>query len=173
MHADGDSADASSPLLMPSVRPLESRRRKVTPRMGMLLGFSGVIFGLLAVGLVSHTPLRHLIQVLPAVLALIAAARQTPWARFAALPVFAFWLLIMVGIWLFLLGLARIITGHYSPAEILLTVLIGISSLVGTGANLRTAVPAGWRRALAAGVGFALLQVGAMWLSLQPAFASS
>jgi hypothetical protein len=139
----------------------------------MLLGLSGVIVGLLAVGVVSHTPLRHLIQLLPALAALVVAMRQAPWARFAALPVFAFWLLIMVGIWLFLLGLARLITGHYSPGEILLTVLIGISSLAGGGASLRSTVPAGWRGALAAGVGFALLQVGALWLSLQPAFASS
>jgi hypothetical protein len=139
----------------------------------MLLGLSGVIAGLLAVGLVSHTPLRHLIQVLPAVAALVAAVRQSPWARFAALPVFALWLLIMVGIWLFLLGLARLITGHYSAVEVLLTILIGVSSLVGGGASVRSTVPAGWRRALAAGVGSALFQVGAMWLSLQPAFASS
>ena len=138
-----------------------------------MLGLSGVIVGLLVVGLVSHTPLRHLIQLLPAVVALVAAVRQAPWARFAALPVFAFWLLIMVGIWLFLLGLARIITGHYSPAEVLLTVLIAVSSLTGGAASLRSTVPVGWRRALAAGVGLALFQVGAMWLSLQPAFAHS
>jgi len=145
----------------------------MTTRTGMLLGLSGVIVGLVAVGFVSHTPLRHVIQISPAVLALAAAARRAPWARFAALPVCVFWLLIMVGIWLFLLGLARIITGHYSAAEVLLTILIGVSSLVGGGASLRSIVPTGWRGALAAGVGFALLQVGAMWLSLQPAFATS
>jgi len=142
-------------------------------RSGMLLGLSGVMGGLLAVGLVSHTPLRHVIQLLPAIAAFVAVARRAAWARFAAMPVFAFWLLIMVGIWLFLLGLARLITGHYSPGEVLLTALIGISSLAGGGASLRSSAPAGWRRALAAGVGFALLQVGAMWLSLQPAFAHS
>ena len=92
---------------------------------------AGVILGLLGVGVVSGTPMRHIIQILPAALALALVIRRVPWASYAALPVFVFWLLIMVAIWLFLLGLARITTGHFSPAEVALTFVIGASCLCG------------------------------------------
>ena len=133
----------------------------------------GVIIGLLSVGVVSHTPLRHLIQVLPAVLAFALVTRNIAWARFAALPIFTFWFLIMLGIWLFLLGLARIITGHYSSAEVLLTLVIGISCLVGLAASVRASVTTSRVRAGWVILAFAALQVGALWLSLRPAFARS
>jgi len=136
-------------------------------------GLLGVILGLILVGLVSHTPLRHLIQVSPAVLALVLVSRQVTWARFAAMPIVIFWLLIMFGIWLFLLGLANVITGTYSPMEIGLTVVIGLSCLVGLVASCRPSGGAAWGSGLLAFLGFAALQVAAMWVSLRPAFSNS
>jgi hypothetical protein len=49
----------------------------------------------------------------------------------AALPCFLFWLTIMVFIWLFLLGWARIVSGHFFPTEIAMTLVVGLASLVG------------------------------------------
>src|SRR5580765_3027262 len=64
------------------------------------------VAALVVVGFVSGTPVRHLIQILPALLALGFVALREPWAAFGALPIFCFWLLIMSLIWLYLLGLA-------------------------------------------------------------------
>jgi hypothetical protein len=128
----------------------------------------GVIGGLVLVGVVSHTPLRHLIQVAPAAVVLLLTGLRVGWADDAAIPVFAFWFLVMLCIWLYLLGVARIITGRFSPAEVALTILIGLSSAVGLIGLL--SVPSPRRRLIRIIVvlGFAALQIAAMWLSLRP-----
>ena len=48
----------------------------------------------------------------------------------------------MIFIWLFLLGWARIITGHFSPTEVAMTVVVGAGAIVGlqAGARWRTTV---------------------------------
>jgi hypothetical protein len=131
----------------------------------------GVILALLAVGVASGTVVRHVIQVLPAGLALVLVIRRAAWAHYAALPIFAFWLLIMLAIWLFLLGLARITSGRFSPAEIALTLVIGASCLAGLSQVFRTQPAASlWARSAWA-VAFGALQVAALWASLQPALA--
>ena|SRR5437867_150465 len=140
-------------------------------RVGVAACLAGVIVSLLLVGVVSATPIRHLIQVTPAIIALVAAGRRAPWAPYAALPLFAFWLFIMIAIWLYLLGLARIVTGHFSPAEIALTLINGASCLWGLPASVRAKPVASGLARLVASTLFLLLQVGAMWVSLRPAFA--
>src|SRR5262245_59267230 len=90
-----------------------------------------VVAALLAVGVVSHTPIRHAIQVAPGVLLLAAGLHRRAWVSSAAMAVFAFWLLIMSLIWLYLLGIARIVTGTFTPVEAGLTLVIGTASLVG------------------------------------------
>jgi hypothetical protein len=134
------------------------------------LSLLGVIVGLLAVGVVSGTPLRHVIQIPPATLALALVIRRVPGALYAALPVFVVWQLIMVAIWLFLAGLARIITGHYTPAEIALTLLIGASCLCGLSQAFRTQPAASWATRAVWLIVFTALQFGAIWASLRPAF---
>lgn len=133
-----------------------------------------LILALLGVGVVSSTPLRHLIQALPAALALVPAIRGASWAKYAAIPIFAFWLLIMGLIWLYLLGLARIVTGRFTSAEIVLTFAIGLASLGGLAAALRASSSASVAaRVAAAAAVSAALQIGAMWLSLRPIFSRS
>ena len=132
------------------------------------LCLGALILGLLLVGLVSGTLLRHLIQVLPAVIALGLLWHRVPWATYSALPLFLFWLLIMLLIWLFLLGVASIITGTFSAAERTLTLAIGLASIVGLAAVLRTPVRAGWAKRSLVFLAFAIFQVAAMWASLQP-----
>ena len=132
----------------------------------------GVIFGLLAVGVVSGTPVRHVIQILPTTLALALLFRRVPWSYYAALPVFAFWLLIMVAIWLFLLGLARIITGQFSPAEVTLTLVVGASCLCGLSQMFRTEPLVSRVTQVAWAIAFAALQIAVLWVSLHPTFAN-
>jgi len=131
---------------------------------------AGVIVSLLIVGLVSGTALRHIIQVVPAGLAAVAVIRQDAWARYAVLPIFGFWLLIMVLIWLFLFGVAKLFSGHFTPIEIVLTIIIGACSCGGIIASLRGrggVKPSGWILALSASL---VLQVLAMWVSFQRPF---
>src|SRR5262245_52885072 len=96
-----------------------------------------VVLALLLVGLVSGTILRHAVQVLPALAATVVVVRQPVWSRFAAMAVFAFWLLIMLLIWLYLLGLANVISGRFAPVEVALTVVIGLACVAGLAALVR------------------------------------
>ena len=111
--------------------------------------------------------MRHIVQVLPVVLVGVAAWRRSVWAPMAALSISLFWFLIMVAIWLFLLGIANITSGKFTLAEVMLTTCIGVGCVFGAvGALAQKPRPDLWT----AGVAFvsaALVQVAAMWLSLQ------
>lgn len=131
-----------------------------------------VLVALLLVGLVSGTIIRHAVQVLPVLVASVVVVIRPAWSRFAAIPVFAFWLFIMLLIWLYLLGLANVVTGQFKPAEVGLTVIIGLACVAGLAASARRSARSNWWVGLAAFLMFGALQVGAMWLSLQPVLAS-
>jgi hypothetical protein len=47
------------------------------------------------------------------------------------LPSFLFWLVLMIVIWLYLLGIAHVISGHFSPVEIAMTIIVGAASAAG------------------------------------------
>jgi hypothetical protein len=147
---------------------------RVTSRVGGLVAaWLAVVAGaLVVVGIVSHTLLRHFIQIAPLVVALSLLARQSAWGVSAAAPLFAFWFLVMGAIWLFLLGVARIFAGTFTAAEVTLTVIIGVACLLGLGTASRrgTTIPFGARLGTIAA--FAVLQFAAMWLSVQPFIAS-
>ena len=128
-----------------------------------VVGLLGVVAGaLLLVGVVSGTQLRHVIQVTPLLLAMGLGFRFPAWADTMAGPLFAFWLVIVTAIWLYLLGVARLVTGRFSPAEIALTILIGAASVAG----LWRIAGGDWRGRVVPHVGtvigFALLQLAAM-----------
>jgi len=133
---------------------------------------AALILGLLLVGVVSGTPLRYALQAAPALALFAVRARTRTWSSYAALAVFAFWLAIMSLIWMYLLGIARIVTGHFSRVEIALTLAIGGAAATGIVAALRVREPSSWPARGAAFVVAAALQVGATWLSVQPAFAT-
>jgi hypothetical protein len=152
---------------------MSGRRRNQLARDEVLLvSLLAVAIGLAGVGLASHTELRHLVQLAPAAVAVVLAARGDRRARFAAMPVFVLWFLIMLAIWLFLLGLAHVITGHFSYAETVLTVLIGAGCVAGMTRVVRTEPRVGWATATLTVLVFAALQIGCVWLSLQPMFAT-
>ena len=137
-----------------------------------LVGFCSlvVLVALYVVGAVSVPPgsLRHEVQTLPLWLPIVAGFQRRGLAKWAALPCFIFWLSIMILIWLFLLGWARIVSGHFFPTEIAMTLVVGAASLVGIVACLR------WRTAVRPLVASAIfflsagLQFLAMRLSLIP-----
>jgi hypothetical protein len=128
-----------------------------------------VILSLFAVGLVSHTEVRHAVQTAPIWIPVVFAWRESPLSRWLALPVFLFWLTIMTLIWLFLLGVARVVHGHFTPAEIALTLVIGTACVWGAVACLK-APSAGSKIAAAVSfLGMASLQWIALRLSMLPA----
>jgi hypothetical protein len=94
--------------------------------------------------------------------------RRLPIGPAAAAPLFAFWLLTMSAIWLFLLGLARIFTGRFTPTEVALTIVIGAASALGLASTYRGSSRLSVATRLVTTIAFGLLQYAAMWASVQP-----
>lgn len=115
---------------------------------------------------------RHLIQTAPLWLAVgcgFGRARVTGWI---ALPSFLFWLALMIMIWLYLLGVARFVTGYFSPVEIAMTIVVGIASIIGIVSFFRFKSRLRPWSAIVLFVLFAAAQWGCFLLSLTPRFAA-
>ena len=129
-----------------------------------------VLVALYVVGAVSVPPgsLRHEIQTLPLWGPIVLGFQRRPIAKWMALPLLIFWLGIMLLIWLFLLGIANVVSGHFFPTEIAMTVVSGMACVVGLASTAR------WRtsvRAVTAALvvlAFAALQIAVFRISLIP-----
>lgn len=128
---------------------------------GCLVGLAAAA---LLVGIVSATVLRHIVQIIPIALALGVIRKRPAIGGYAALPIFAFWTFAVVMIWLFLLGLAGLASGRYSPTEVAATVVMAGCSLFGgmnaiqLGRSLRP------MRKILVFVLFLVLQLLVMWV---------
>ena len=133
---------------------------------------AGLAIALIVVGIVSGTILRHSVQIVPVVAAAIVVIKRPSAGAYAALPIFVFWTLIVVLIWLFLLGVSRIANGHYTIAEIISTFVMAASCVFGAvrAVQIGRPSPIGWRIAMF--IGFAALQLLAMWISFTPSIAN-
>ncbi len=98
-----------------------------------------ILVALYIVGAVSHGSLRHEVQTLPLWVSIVAGFNRKEFARWCALPCLLFWLFCMVLIWLFLLGWAHVISGHFSPIEVAMTLVVGIASAIGFALSVRGA----------------------------------
>jgi hypothetical protein len=76
-----------------------------------------ILVALYLVGAVSNGSLRHEVQTLPLWFPIVLGFRQSNFAKWTAFPCFIIWLTLMTFIWLFLLGWAKILSGHFSPVE--------------------------------------------------------
>ncbi len=138
------------------------------------LCLAGVAASLLLVGVESSTPVRHVVQIIPVAIALIVLARRPGWGALAAIPVFLFWSMIIVLIWLYLLGVTRVARGNYTTIEIVLTIFIAAFSIAGIAASVRLVAAPTWShrvRVLFAFTFFGALQAAAMRASFLPWFA--
>jgi hypothetical protein len=92
-----------------------------------------ILLALYIVGAVSVPPgsLRHEVQTLPLWFPIVFGFQRREITKWMALPLLMFWLAIMTFIWLFLLGWAQIVSGHFFPTEIAMTVLIGVACVSG------------------------------------------
>jgi len=129
------------------------------------------LLALYIVGAVSNGVLRHIVQTLPLWFPIMLGLRQREIAKWASLPCFIIWLLLMTLIWLFLLGWAKGISGHFTPIEVILTLVIGAASLAGLLIGFRWRTSLSWSKALSTTAIFAILQLAALHISFLPSIA--
>ena len=127
-----------------------------------------VLVALYMVGAVSNGSLRHEVQTLPLWVSIVLGFRRQPTAKWAAAPCFVIWFALMALIWLSLLGWARIISGHFSPTEVVLTLIVGAASVMGLGVSLRWPTKVTWSKGLATAALMAMLQLVALRISFIP-----
>ena len=123
---------------------------------------------ILAVGPASHEVVRHVIQAAPLMLFCVVATRRPAVLRWLLGPVMLFWLMIAVLIWLFLLHIARVVTGTFNPMEIAMTLVMAAASAAGFAYFPRVRRRLPLLRGLALVALSLALQVGAFALSTQP-----
>ena len=129
------------------------------------------LVALYIVGAVSNGVLRHIVQTLPLWFPIVMGLRQREVSKWAALPCFAIWLALMILIWAFLLGWANVISGHFTPIEIVLTSVIGVASLAGLVIGFRWRTSLSWSKGLSVAAVFAVLQMVALRISFLPSIA--
>jgi hypothetical protein len=131
----------------------------------------GVALSLLIIGIVSDTPIRHIIQLIPLIIVVLLA--KYSWSKYSAIAVLLFWLVIMLLIWLFLLGLSNIASGTYSVTEIIMTLTIGVSCIIGTISFFYIKSTSKTLINLGVFIAFLILQIVMMWISFQGSIANS
>lgn len=130
-----------------------------------------VIAALYIVGIESHGIVRHVVQTAPVWPSVVLALRGSKWSKWTAMPCFLFWFSLMVLIWLFLVGVAHVVSGDFTKIEIALTLIVGICCALGFVAAVRLRSNATAIGAFAAFFGILILQLVAFRISLLPAIA--
>jgi ABC-type amino acid transport system permease subunit len=129
-----------------------------------------IILALIAgVGLATGLVLRHLVQTAPLWIVVVLGATRSRATGWGGLPLFVFWFALMALIWLYLLGIAHILSGHFMPIEVAMTVIVGVASL--SGILMFARFRSGLRAAKAGSlfIAMALLQWACFRLSFLPA----
>jgi hypothetical protein len=91
----------------------------------------------LGVGLATHLVLRHIIQTAPLWIGVILGSRHSRATAWATIPLFMAWLILMALIWLYLLGISNLLSGHFAPIEIVMTIIVGAAAIAGIGGCIR------------------------------------
>jgi hypothetical protein len=131
------------------------QRSMLLPSRAIAYSCLAILIALYVVGAVSNGSLRHEVQTLPLWLPIVLGFRQRELTKWAALPCLVFWFGIMVLIWLFLLGWARVVSGHFSAVEIAMTLVIGVACLFGLWRSL------GWKTSVNSRVAWTMITLAA------------
>jgi hypothetical protein len=112
------------------------------------------------VGLATGLVIRHVVQTAPLWIGLalgIGGSRAVGW--FTA-PIFAFWMVLMMVIWLYLAGWSTLISGHFSAFETVMTLVVGAACAIGLWLDVRSfvGVPA------TTAAGLFVIAAAAQWL---------
>jgi hypothetical protein len=121
----------------------------------VLLSLMGVALALLAIGVVRGTFVRHLIQVMPIAVAIGVVARRPDWGAYAAVPLFVFWSL----------GLLGIADEQYTPIQRALMVTIAGLSVFGVMRSVALGRPLRVVQRVVTAAAFAAMQFAAGWIS--------
>ena len=142
----------------------------VTPPKTVAACCLAVLIALYVVGAVSVPPgsLRHEIQTLPLWFPIVFGFQGRSIAKWMALPLLIFWLTIMTLIWLFQLGIANVVSGHFFPTEIAMTIAVGVASMVGLASTARWRTSVRPVTAILIFLVFAASQIAAFRISLIP-----
>lgn len=130
-----------------------------------------ILLALYVAGTLRQAVLRNALQTLPLWVPIVLGFRGNEFAKWSALPCLTIWLAAMMVVWLFFFRWAYVLSWHFSPGEIAMSVIVGVASAAGMGIAYR------WRttvRPLSAGAVallFGGLQFLALWASLVPAMA--
>ena len=125
----------------------------------------------LGVGVGSHLVLRHVVQTAPLWVGVILGFRRAQSTGWAILPSFLFWLLLMFVIWLYLLGIANLVNGHFSALEIAMTIVVGLASVAGLGMFFRSTSSISWLARAGLFIGLGAIQVACFMVSFSPSIA--
>jgi hypothetical protein len=112
------------------------------------------------VGLATGLVIRHLVQTAPLWIGVALGIRGSRAAGWFTAPIFAFWMVLMTVIWLYLAGWSTLITGHFSPFETAMTVVVGAACTIGLWLDVRSraGVPA------TTAAGLFVIAAAAQWL---------
>jgi len=131
-----------------------------------------IIVSLVAgVGFPAGLVLCYVVQTLPLWIGIVLGIRRARLTGWIGLPLFLFWLTLMVFIWLYVLGIASIISGHFSPFEIAMTIIVGAASVTGIAIFTRLKSSLSPAMAVTAFVVTAVVQYTCFRISFLPAIA--
>jgi cation transport ATPase len=83
------------------------------------------------VGLATGLIIRHVVQTAPLWIGLALGIRGSRAVGWFTAPIFAFWMVLMTLIWLYLAGWSTLLSGHFSPFETAMTLAVGAACAIG------------------------------------------
>ena len=134
----------------------------------LMLGLFAIALSLFIVGVISDTIARHLLQIVPLLLATARMVGGSYTAAYVAAGTCLFWIIVMLLIWLYLLGVSEATSGSFTTAEIVLTFVIAIFAVmvIFKTVTLKSSMPGVGRAIMITiGFGFQAVVIGAsLWL---------
>jgi hypothetical protein len=90
------------------------------------------------VGLATGLVVRHVVQTAPLWIGLALGIRGSRAVGWVTAPIFAFWMVLMTLIWLYLAGWSTLLSGHFSPFETAMTLVVGAACAIGLWLDVRS-----------------------------------
>ena len=126
----------------------------------------GIALSLVLAGLITGTLVRHLVQVLPILLALRLLSRSPGYlGAYATVSISGFWFVLVLLLWLYIAGVDGVPTGQYPRIVLVLSLIVGLFAWVGFTRGRRLGRPLEGRQRVATLAVFGVLQIVAVTLS--------
>ena len=129
-------------------------------------GLTIILALVIGVGVPGGLVLRHIVQTLPFWAVVWLGFRHSRLTGWVGLPLFLFWFAAMALIWLYLFGIAHVLSGHFSGVEKAMTLIVGIASLVAIGFFVLTRTALSAAKAITLFIALAAIQ----WICFRISF---